>query len=63
MTTDEVPCRVDMSVPDCKPLAIIHTVHPENFTVKQQMSYLFGKENIQQAMFKKKKKSETMVTL
>lgn len=53
LTPDKVPCRTDMSVPDCIPLAIIHTVHPENYTVKQQTSYLFGKENIQQAMVKK----------
>lgn len=45
-----------MSVPDCIPSAIIHTVHPENYTVKQQTAYLFGKENIQQAMVKKKSK-------
>lgn len=45
-----------MSVPDCIPLAIIHTVHPENQTVKQQTLYLFGKENIQQAMIKKNPK-------
>lgn len=46
-----------MGVPDCIPLAIIHTVHSENETVKQQMSYLFGKENIHQAMVKNKTKT------
>lgn len=47
-----------MGVPDCIPLATIHTVHPANDAVKQQTSYLFGKENIHQAMVKKKKKDK-----
>lgn len=58
-----------MGVPDCIPLATIHTAHPANYAVKQQTSYLFGKENIHQAMVKKKKKKDkkqsgtNMVTL
>lgn len=53
LTPGEVPCRAGMSVPDCIRSATVHTVHPENHTVKQQPSYLFGKENIHQAMVKK----------
>lgn len=59
LTPGKVHCRVDLGVPDCIPLAIIHTVHPENETVKQQTSYLFGKENIHQAMVKKNQNKKT----
>lgn len=56
MTPGKESCKVDMGLPDCIPLVISHTVHPANYTVKQQTSYLFGKENIHQAMVKKTNK-------
>lgn len=39
-----VPSRVDMGQPD---------QHPPSYAVKQQTLYLFGKENIHQAIVKK----------
>lgn len=46
----KVPCGGDVDVPDGIPSAHAHTVYPAKDAGKQQTSYLFGKENIHQAM-------------